>query len=164
MDSAQTAEPRSPLVSACSNGDSFTTWCVVGPRPRLIARLGARSHSFVETQVNEHPFEDKLLYYRFFVDEDARAKAFWAPPDAATTAAPSPRWRIVPHTACNSRILSIILSDQLAASVSSGDKGGFLVAMKFGRMRAREWAEGTAPWRKSRCVMLDVLVCYSCGL
>lgn len=97
--------------------------------------------------MDEHDFEDRVLYYRFYVDEDRRYKTFWVRD-------PSRRlhWRVQPRVACNSGITSLLLVDHMHDALARGDGAQFGDAIHSFRLRARRVAEEGGDWRFSRCV------------
>ena len=101
--------------------------------------------------MDDHGFEDKFLYYRFFVDEDAKYKQFWVSPGTPRARA-VPRWRFRPRVACNSSIASVLLVDHLHDALNGGDPATFVSVLGMMRLRARLWAEDASDWRPSRCV------------
>ena len=104
-------------------------------------------------QVDEHNFEDKELFYRFYVDEDKKFKRFWERP-ASEPQVPARlgRWRFQPHIACNSPFLNIRIADGLHDAMRLGQPVMFKSFLSELRHRVRATASGEAGWRISKYV------------
>jgi hypothetical protein len=99
-------------------------------------------------QVDEHNFEDKELYYRFYIDEDFRYKRYWEeaqPPSRANR-----RWRFQPHMVFNSPFLTPRIADGLQEGVSAGNAAMFRSFLDELRTRVRTVVTSDASWRVSK--------------
>ncbi len=106
---------------------------------------------FLAGQVDDHNFEDKELYYRFYADEDKKFKRWW---ERSPTEAPVParngRWRFQPHVSCNSPFLTIRIADGLHAAMSRSEPAMFRSFLGELRRRVRTVALNDAGWRISK--------------
>ena len=74
---------------------------------------------FFHHVVDDHHFEDKPFFYRFYLDEDRKYKRFWRP---GPSGKPSRRWRFQPHTVFNCPAMTVTLADALHDAVARSDK------------------------------------------
>jgi hypothetical protein len=104
-------------------------------------------------QVDEHNFEDKELFYRFYADEDKKFKRFWERP-ASEPLRPARQglWRFQPHIACNSPFLTIRIADGLHEAMELGQPVMLRAFLSELRRRVRHTATQDAGWRISKYV------------
>ena len=125
------------------------------------------------SQCDEHKFEDKMYYYRFYADEDKKYKQFWrstaAKAKRGSTAGSvlalvgSGRWRFQPHVACNSSLLSIAVMDGLYTSWVRSDHMHFMHYLQQARVSTRQRTADPAGWRMSKYVPAACVAVVCCA-
>lgn len=106
-----------------------------------------------DLQNDDHRFEDRELFYRFFIDEDKKFKAMWR-------GNPKGRWRFQPHTIANSSIVSLPIGEGVLLAWIRADHAAFVRYVHAMRAEARQRSLDTAGWRISKCVQRSCPMCH----